>query len=251
MNRGILKGKDGVKILLEKLDKVYKKDRLTELYRKVRKMLNIERNKGETIRDYLIRYDKTGEECKALVGNMFQEEVKACHVIEKAKLTESQKQMILSACGKEKLSYDLVANIMRRVLDGMTQEEEREGEWWGADNWQKKKDTATFNRNTYTSNPTQYRRKNPIGRFGETTRCAICRSEYHWARECPDNFRNKRDKPKVESREEIRVKEDKGEKPKEDKEVKSYMASTVEDVMEERITAILDTGCKKTVCGEF
>ena len=200
IDRILLKGKEGVKILMEKFKKVYKKDRLTEVYGKVRKMLNIERNKGESIRDFLIRYEKTEEECKGLVGNMFQAEVKGCHVIERAKITEAQKQMVISACGQDKLEYDLVSRIMRRVLEGVGKEEEVDGEWWGRTEGKRGSQYnygarySSYNNNSNAAyNSNIRKRKNPIGKNGEITKCAICRSEYHWAKECPDNFNNKRE----------------------------------------------------------
>ena len=257
IDRNLLKGKDGVKILMDKLKRVYKKDRLTELYGKVRKMLNIERNKGESIRDFLIRYEKTEEECKGLVGNMFQAEVKGCHVLERAKISEDQKQMVISACGQDKLEYDLVSRIMRRVLEGVAKEEEVEGEWWGRTDGRRENRSnfgANYNYNYKPSyNDSIRKSKNPVGRNGEITKCAICRSEYHWAKECPDNYNNKREK-KV-NKEEVQdknkdQKESVQEKRKEEK-VRAYAASMEEAEMGKEVEAILDTGCKRTVCGEL
>ena len=81
------------------------------------------------------------------------------------------------------------------------------------------------------------RKKNPIGKMGNVTKCAICSSEFHWARECPKNYRNK---GKEQSKEGY-TKE------------KVFLGEGGEE--EERdhwdkVEAILDTGCNSTLCGD-
>ena len=98
------------------------------------------------------------------------------------------------------------------------------------------------------------RRQNPLGSDGRVSRCAICGSKFHWARECPDSYENRGNGPRP------------GEK----------MASVEESGFEETVhlsmflgyaggcdggdklrklideaegCAVLDSGCSTTVCG--
>ena len=106
-----------------------------ETYAKVRKYLKVEREKGEKIGEYLHRYDRLAEECKKAIGGigMIDGEVKGCHLLEQANVGEQQKQMVLAACGGDKLEYKMLTKVMKRIFEGLGEEgkeEEKSEEWW-------------------------------------------------------------------------------------------------------------------------
>ena len=70
----------------------------------------------------------------------------------------------------------------------------------------------------------------------------ICKSEGHWARDCPQNFKNK-------NKEYNKVVHSSTEKDEE----KVFIGdiSVVDEESWSDVDAILDTGCKSTVCGEL
>ena len=228
IEREKLKGEDGPQVILKKLDEVFQKDTLMENYSKMKNYFRIEREASEKMRDFVVRYEKAESECRKAIGkSMFEGESKGFHVLEQANLTESQKQMVLAACGQGKLEYNIVSQIMKRIFEGLGSKEE--SEWWGSEGF------VNLGRGRGRGNRGRDGR-NPVNREGRVTQCAICRSEWHWARECPENIQNKK---KVESSQE--------------KEEKVYIGrvSTVDEESWEEIDAILDTGCKSTVCGEL
>lgn len=270
MDREALKGKDGPKLILNKLDEVYLKDSLMENYGKMKTYFKIVRDNEEKMRDFILRYEKAELECTKAIGRkMFEGEAKGFHVLEQANLTENQKQMVLAACGDGKLEYDKVSQILKRIFEGLGSKEnsvfgsKENSEWWGLEG---QKGFGT-EREYYRFGRGRWARgrggRNPLNKDGKVTLCAICKSEWHWARECPQNVNNKK---KFDSRNSTGSTETRGTGNKEErvyvgeetkgnkcKEEKVYIGEVmgVDDEPWSEVDAILDTGCKSTVCGEL
>ena len=51
--------------------------------------------------------------------------------------------------------------------------------------WSRWGSRLTLDRSERDSNSTPYRRRNPKGKDGLITACHVCRSIYHWAKDCP------------------------------------------------------------------
>lgn len=237
IEREELKKKDGYKLILGKLDEVYKKDTLMENYSKMKYYFKIERESSEIMRDFIFRYEKAESECARAIGkSMLEGEAKGFHILEQANLTENQKQMVLAACGQGKLEYSTVSQIMKRIFEGLGSKEE--SEWWGSESYV----NLSRGRGAYRGNfrGRGYRGRggrNPVNREGKVTQCVLCKSEWHWARECPQNYQNRK---KVQGMEE-----------KEEESVYIGEVRTIDDEPWGDVDAILDTGCKSTVCGEL
>ena len=251
IDREKLKANSGEREILKKLDEAYLKDTLMDNYSKMKSYFKIERESGETMRDFIIRYEKVELECSKAIGrSMFQGEAKGFHVLEQANLADNQKQMVLAACGKGKLEYSTVSQIMKRIFEGLGSKEENE--WLGAEGYS----NMGRGRENYRSRgrgnrvmPRGRGGKNPLNKLGKVSVCAVCKSEWHWARECPQNFINK----KVENMHIGNRPRSAYNQEKDDNEEKVYVGevSKVEEESWEEIDAILDTGCKSTVCGEL
>ena len=90
------------------------------------------------------------------------------------------------------------------------------------------------------------RKLNPVARDGEISKCAICQSIFHWARQCPDSYEcMESDKNDVEN--------------KVDENLSMFVAYTNGENRDEKPVSLLeesfghgiiDTGCFTTVCGE-
>ena len=237
IDREKLKKADGPKVILAKLDEKFRKDTLTENYGKMKSYLKIERESSENMRDFIIRYEKAEVECSKAIGKeMLEGEAKGFHVLEQANLTENQKQMVLAACGQGKLEYDAISKIMKRIFESL--ESKEEGEWLGSEGY------VNLGRGRTKVNDRSRGRgyrsrggRNPLNREGKVTQCVICKSEWHWARDCPENIQNKKKADASQSKGEENV----------------YIggASRLEEESWGEVDAILDTGCKSTVCGEL
>ena len=244
IDREELKKKGGDTIILKKLDAAYKKDTLMDNYGKMKRYFKTERESGETMREFIIRYEKEELECSKAIGkSMFEGEAKGFHLLEQANLSENQKQMVLAACGKGKLEYEVVSQIMKRIFEGLGNKEDNE--WWGSEGYT----NVWRGRDSYRPRSISRGRgtrgrgrdgKNPLNRDGRVSLCTLCKSEYHWVRDCPQNVMNKTKKGKEPSQEQEKSEE------------RVYVeVSKVDEEHWGDIDAILDTGCKSTVCGEL
>ena len=249
LDRNTLKEKEGQKIILDKLDKVYKKDTLMENYGKMKKYFKMERGSAEKMRNFVVRYEKAAYECSRALGKeMLEGEAKGFHVLEQANLTDNQKQMVLAAVGEEKLDYDKVSKNLLRIFEGLGVEDEKDQkEWWGSENYTDRSDREGYRPRGRLNRGRGGR--NPMDRRGRVTVCVICGSEWHWARDCNRNFKNSTKTSNNEKRtlDNSREKEDKN------KEERIYIGG-VNEADEEtwgKVDAILDSGCKTTVCGEL
>ena len=219
----VLRGASGADAVMKKLDEVYKKELVWSNYDKVVSYLKIERMKSEKIRDYLLRYEKLANDCKRVGGTLLDGEPKGIHLLEQANLTEGQKHLVISGCGREKLEYDTVKHVMKRIFE--SSEEEKE------DSWLERYDKKREPERRWQGNRGG---KNPV-RNGIITKCNICRSENHWALQCPRHFNNREKKVENVAKEETTE--------------KVYLEDGQEYWGE--LEAILDTGCRQTVIGDI
>ena len=240
IERAKLKNSGGEKIILKKLDEAYLKDTLTDNFTKMNNYFQIKRKNGESMRDYIIRYEREELECSKAIGkSMLEGEAKGYHVLAQANLSDKEKQMVLSACGKEKLEYEGVSQIMKRIFESLGKKEE--SDWLGAEGGSNHNyDRNIYNRNRGRGNGRGRGGRNPLDKQGKVSVCVLCGSEWHWARECHQNFLNKK--------KEIGLQEN-----NQNKNERIYIGEDckAEDETFGEIDAILDTGCKSTVCGEF
>ena len=252
IDRDVLKDTGGEKVLLEKLDKVYGKETIMENYGKMKAYFKIERTSDEKMTDYIIRYEKTASECRRAIGReMFEGEAKGFHVMEQANLSEQQKQLVLSACGQGKMDYDMVSKILKRVFESLGKSEETD--WWGTEKKEFGGRRGSFGQWRGRGRSSgQGRGKNPLNKEGKVTKCVLCGSEWHWARNCPRNFNN-RNKDYVEKEKDSYNKESENNKDKKEVYENVYIGdmSSAEEERWGEIEAILDTGCRSTVCGEL
>ena len=106
------------------------------------------------------------------------------------------------------------------------------------------------NQNNWDSSKT--RKTNPVGRDGEVSRCLICDSKFHWARDCPDAYENDVKKERFEKRE-IENSDEKHEECVNLSLIVGFGNRSEKLnvlVNESKGYAVLDTGCSTTVCGE-
>ena len=88
------------------------------------------------------------------------------------------------------------------------------------------------------------RRQNPLGADGRVTKCAVCSSMMHWARDCPHSYENSERKIDKEDNQGVNFSALVGCTDLEDGEKLRTL------VKETKGCAILDSACCNTVCGE-
>lgn len=269
IDRAKLTEPGGYKLILQKLDDTYKDNAAMESYNLLKRYLKIERGSEESVTDYLIRYERVEEELRDMMGDsMLKSDMRAVHVMEQAKIPNEKVQFVVASCGKEPLNYENICEGMKRIFSNMGNKEE--GEWFGAEKQQNKRNDSRYIKGeerhesmaegdggpswamgSYRGRGRGYRSRgrggrNPTDTQGRVSVCVICSSEWHWARDCPENFRNR-------SKRKDDVKRGNNERNGEREEVyigeSNWLAE--EESYWENVEAILDTGCKSTVCGEI
>ena len=177
MSQEELKGEAGSKEVLKRLDKYFKKDILMERYGRVKQFMDLERDKAESVIDFLNRYERVAAEWRKATAEETLEEMLGCHLLERAGLSGTQKQMVLAACGEKAASHTKIRAVMKRMFVEWDEERKVEEEAWHVRERQE-----------------SYHQKLNPNRNGRVTKCAICASLYHWARECPKNFKNRKER---------------------------------------------------------
>lgn len=110
----------------------------------------------------------------------------------------------------------------------------------------------------------KFRRQNPLGRDGKVSRCVICDSRFHWARECPDAYENVNRESNSGRGAEAGVYGSRdggvhkegaylslflGYTGAKDKEARDKEGKIKRLVVESKGCVVLDSGCSSTVCG--
>ena len=244
VDKEVLRGPTGGEAVLKKLDELYVKEKIWDDYDRCMSYLHIRRKKRECVRDFLVRYELMALECKNTGESEITGRMKATHLLDSANLTESETFMVISACGTGELEFETLRKIMKRMFDNSEREKLGAEENWvetGARRKDFKREIQSDSRGGNSDS-----KKNPVNRYGVVTKCVVCASEFHWANKCPKSFQN-------------RTKKDSGQEGKAgvfDKEEESrirnvYASSEIDKEYWGEIEAILDTGCKSSLIGQF
>ena len=168
-----LSAEDGVTSLLDELDKHFKKNDVDSAYEAYRDFDKFERVSNQSITDFIQEFEKRYG--KLTKHNMtLPSTVQGCKLLEAADLETTQKQMILSACSS--LDYNIVCGILRRTFGSFVSSSESS----------LIKSEVFYSKGGHRASTNgQLRRKNPKDKSGRVSKCAVCESVFHWARDCP------------------------------------------------------------------
>jgi len=246
IDRRKLKESNGFQTILMNLDKIYKKDEKMERYDKTKAYYNIKQSHGESVSDYLNRFEKVRREWKMLKGS--QEEDEGIFLLGTMRLNDNDHHVIAGAC-QDDFKYDNVWRKLKNIM-GERENHEKEKIWWNS------KEEKQENR--------VEGKRNPINKKGNISKCMNCRSEFHFAKQCPkekkcfvcgsgDHFGRDCEKNYYNMNRNKREEESKkSEATKEGRKEKftamssgGWWTDEIEDC-----EAILDTGCPKSVCGD-
>ena len=210
--------------------------------------------------------------------------VMAFMLLASCSLSEAERQLVMSAITD--VTYDKMKSALKRIFCGdITQkgissssaiEIKSEPVFYAKENYDRDDDAAAVmysrgsfrgksswrgRRNTRGTPATGAnrqpvdrvgRKQNPVGPDGKTSRCLVCDSRFHWARQCPDAYEN--NKRKGES---YRSNDDLDDDKEDMVHLSLFVGYTNESrsykldklVSESENCAVLDTGCSNTVCG--
>lgn len=236
-----LNNEDGMDILLNALDVVYKKDIIDSAYEAYTNFESFKKIDTMIMSDYINefehRYTRTKKHDMSLP-----DAVLAFKLLDNSNLNTKERQLALTACPD--IKYDTMRSALKRIFS--------EDHSCTAVNsntpfkikqepvetiFATERSTTEFRPRNMTyrnNNNTNLKGTNPLNKFGRRTRCAICESVFHWAKDCYLNERNK-----TEKSESVNITLFTNEKHKDE----IFM-------MEAYGTAVIDTACTRTVCGK-
>ena len=264
-----LKKDNGVNILLAKLDGIFLAEKGRRQFAVFHDLYNLRRKEEVNINDFVTEFEhayfKFGREDMTLP-----DAVKAFMLLSACNLGDSDVQLVMSAITDA--TYGHMKAALKRIYginaSGTITKPQVEIKVEPVFETVSETEPAFFTRNnrrgrgafrgnrqsrgqgarkfSQTLNATN-RKMNPSGPDGDISRCLICDSKFHWARNCPHAYENAYKTPKPDEEEHDNVY------------LSLFMGLTdnVEEenkvrklVSEAKECAVLDTGCALTVCGQ-
>ncbi|ESO90517.1 hypothetical protein LOTGIDRAFT_164106 [Lottia gigantea] len=222
----------GMRNLISELDKLFKTDAVDLAYSKFD---NWKREQDTSMVDFIIDFEQKYAKC--VKYNMdLPDTILAFKILDYANLSEQEKQLALTAASD--LRYDTMKSALKRIFTKLPETNDKDS------SVTLKEENALYTRNkpwrkTYLKNQKQNERDdktlkgtNPLDKYGRRSKCLVCQSIFHWAKDCPD-------------KESVNC-------TKLDQNCQFIDNARPDEIMTVECSgcAVLDTACSKTVCGK-
>ena len=113
LNTNDIADKDGVNKIIERINRLYKKDEVTEKYNALESFETYKRNSNTSIDDFLTEFEKRCNKTKSH-GTIWSDDLLAYGLPKSANLTTRDKQQVKATIGE--LKYDTVNTLWLRFL---------------------------------------------------------------------------------------------------------------------------------------
>lgn len=226
---------DGMERLLAHMDIAFKTEKVDEAYAAYTNFTKFSKKQGMSMTDYILEFEHFHHKL-TLHDMKLPDTILAFKLLDGANLEPSERQLALTV-GSD-LQFVTMKSALKRVFhNAESLPSIKEESYIGGSKFFVKKNIL---RNSSNKN-----KQNPLDKSGRPTRCRICDSTMHWAPTCPH-------KDNVQCTEEI-VKHFTDDDKCEEVEITlaTNLSSNAIFVVESSRSAILDTACTKTVCGEM
>ena len=241
---------DGMTTLIAKLDSMFLKEEKDQVYEAYSNFDRIKRDGGSSMADYIIEFEQRYSRIKKHKMEL-PDAVLAFKLLDTACLDVKDRQLALTACTD--LTFASMKSALKRIFGGKssaapsmgidlnqdaafvtTAEQRRQkGKVWPQRDQQKTAAVAGTN---------------PLDKFGRRSKCAVCQSTFHWAKDCPHKSEyvklTEEDESNNDTVEECNI-------TLFAKEPENGEPTAAEIFMTECCgSAIIDTACTRTVCGQ-
>ena len=280
-----LKNENGVDTLINKLDKVFLKDEGRRQFAVFHELYNLRRSPETSVNDFLVEFEHVYYKFAAQ-KMILPDPVIAFMLLASCKFTDSEVQLIMSAITE--VTYDNMKSALKRIFGSdignkyfnketkvepvFEAVDETNETFYGRErknnrrpfsrvrgSWRGGRGSAINRHNSNNFAQLSARRTNPVDREGKVSRCIICDSKYHWARQCPDSYENNGNNNNNSNY----ANDENGKQNQDDVENEMIHLSLfvgyanennrskkLDSLMEESYgCALLDSGCSTTVCG--
>lgn len=122
------KDNEGIKIILQKLDVIYKKDSQMDKLTKAMNYFEIKKKDGERMKEFIVRYENKYKECEDVGGSM-NNEMKASHLLGAVKLDERDLHIVLGACRNQHYTFERVKEVLGNVFQNYGNIPTKEDTW--------------------------------------------------------------------------------------------------------------------------
>lgn len=227
----------GMGTLLARLDDLFLKEEKDRIYEAYSDFDRINKEANMSMADYIIDFEQRYSRMKKYKMEL-PDAVLAFKLLDTACLDTTDRQLALTACTD--LTFASMKSALKRIFGGKTSTEaERISQESVFATEQRRLKSKSWQQGTRQKTPPQPG-TNPLDKHGRRSKCAVCQSTYHWATDCPH---------KGES---VKITEDKT-----DVEECNITLYTKESPTDAEIfmtecfgSAIIDTACTRTVCGQ-
>ena len=226
-----LNAADGIEFLLNALDPVFKKNEIDILYTQYSNFEKLQRDGGK-ISDYIVEFERQYNLMKG--KNMaLPEAVLAFKLLDKAGLDQRDKQLALTACAT--INFENMKSALRRIFGESASCSNDFGVSVKQEVYYSKNNHIPRFKKFTKSEDSKQKGTNPLDRQGRRTKCAICSSVFHWAKDCPHK--------------DVKYVEEEAEDCDIVMFAKEIQNHNIVFMTESFGSAILDTACTRTVCG--
>ena len=212
-----VKSPEGIKKILDEMDKLFKGDTVTTSYEAYEAFELYRRPQNMPIKDYCKEFQKKLKKVND-AGCTLPDCIIACRLLKSANLSETQEQLLKATC---KMTYDDLSTQMKKIfvteahgsssevrvkeepIDYLQQDTlyGKYNRYHKADKWNRKSGFSNnseqrINRDNRKGNnmsnsekekkAIKKRGRNPLDQYGRVTRCIHCESINHWIKDCPD-----------------------------------------------------------------
>lgn len=258
---------DGIATLLKTLDKVFEKEKIDNSY-EAYKMFDKYARTNEAISEYIVEFERRYNRCKKFEMPL-PDAILAFKLLDGAGLDLRERQMAMTACSavgvvtfnnmKSALNRIFADKSTSEVTSAISVKSEPEVAMFTNNNRQRAMFGAKNGANFARKSDNVSRGTNPLNKFGKRTKCAICQSVFHWVKDCP--HKDDREGANIvdtrSCQNEKSTEVGKGSETFENCNLTLFTKESQEELNENQVlvaeslgTAVLDTACTKTVCGQ-
>ena len=190
-----IKEEDGVDILLDHLDKMFKNDEAVTAYELYEKFVMYQRQPEISVKDYCAEFRRRYYKVIS-TGTQLSDHVLAHKLLNSANLTDRETQLIKATISE--MTYNNMLVQLQKVFNSgasqMTYSKSKQSEvFYGGS-----QRGLYGNTSSKQQTPKKHDGKNPKDIYGKVSRCRICESVNHWQNYCPDRFVSELDDSDVE-----------------------------------------------------